>query len=106
MTKLSLQEEACFQAHPLPLGDMKLTGELCNLQVLEEAMMHDCVVSLLKARNEESLDRLCKLLPGFGKHLDPEETKVREREAGDGEDSCIHKNSIFISSPASDGSIF
>uniref|UniRef100_H3CS49 MIF4G domain-containing protein n=1 Tax=Tetraodon nigroviridis TaxID=99883 RepID=H3CS49_TETNG len=57
------------------LGNLKLISELCSLQVLEEAMMHDCVVSLLKAQDEESLECLCKLLPRFGKDLDAEEAK-------------------------------
>lgn len=61
---------------------MKLIGERCNLQVLEEALMHDCVVSLLKAQDEESLGCLCKFLPSFGKDLDTGEAKVTQREGG------------------------
>lgn len=38
--------------------------------------MHDRVVSLLKAQDEESLDSLSKLLPKDGKDLDTEEAKV------------------------------
>lgn len=83
LTKLSLQEEARLQACRPSLGNLKLISELCSLQVLEEAMMHDCVVSLLKARDEESLECLCKLLPRFGKDLDAEEAKVTEREGGE-----------------------
>ncbi|CAF98129.1 unnamed protein product, partial [Tetraodon nigroviridis] len=71
----SQNEEARLQARRPSLGNLKLISELCSLQVLEEAMMHDCVVSLLKAQDEESLECLCKLLPRFGKDLDAEEAK-------------------------------
>lgn len=44
--------------------------------------MHQCVVRLLKAQDEESLDCVCKLLPRSGKDLDPEEAKVTGTEGG------------------------
>lgn len=46
--------------------------------------MHDCVVSLLKAQDEQSLACLCTFLPRFGKDLDTEEAKVTERDDGGG----------------------
>lgn len=47
--------------------------------------MHQCVVSLLQAQDEESLECLCKLLPRFGQDLDTEEAKVTQREREGGE---------------------
>ena len=38
--------------------------------------MHDCVFKLLRAGDEESLERLCKLLFTIGKVLDTDRAKV------------------------------
>lgn len=49
--------------------------------MLTEAIMHDCVVKLLKNHDEESLECLCRLLTTIGKDLDFEKAKVgRDRE--------------------------
>lgn len=45
--------------------------------MLTEAIMHDCVVKLLKHHDEESLECLCRLLTTIGKDLDFEKAKVR-----------------------------
>lgn len=45
--------------------------------MLTEAIMHDCVVKLLKNHDEESLECLCRLLTTIGKDLDFEKAKVR-----------------------------
>lgn len=47
--------------------------------MLTEAIMHDCVVKLLKNHDEESLECLCRLLTTIGKDLDFEKAKVRQR---------------------------
>lgn len=44
--------------------------------MLTEAIMHDCVVKLLKNHDEESLECLCRLLSTIGKDLDFEKAKV------------------------------
>lgn len=44
--------------------------------MLTEAIMHDCVVKLLKNHDEESLECLCRLLTTIGKDLDFEKAKV------------------------------
>lgn len=46
--------------------------------MLTEAIMHDCVVKLLKNHDEESLECLCRLLTTIGKDLDFEKAKVRQ----------------------------
>lgn len=48
--------------------------------MLTEAIMHDCVVKLLKNHDEESLECLCRLLTTIGKDLDFEKAKVRRRK--------------------------
>ncbi|KAK7945629.1 hypothetical protein WMY93_001357 [Mugilogobius chulae] len=45
--------------------------------MLTEAIMHDCVVKLLKNHDEESLECLCRLLSTIGKDLDFEKAKPR-----------------------------
>ncbi|KAJ8257799.1 hypothetical protein GJAV_G00189870 [Gymnothorax javanicus] len=45
--------------------------------MLTEAIMHDCVVKLLKNHDEESLECLCRLLTTIGKDLDFEKAKPR-----------------------------
>ena len=46
-------------------------------QMLTEAIMHECVVKLLKSNDEESFECLCKLLFTIGKDLDHEKAKVQ-----------------------------
>ena len=58
------------------LGNIKFIGELFKLKMLTEAIMHDCVVKLLKNHDEESLECLCRLLATIGKDLDFEKAKV------------------------------
>lgn len=48
--------------------------------MLTEAIMHDCVVKLLKNHDEESLECLCRLLTTIGKDLDFEKAKVSQRD--------------------------
>jgi translation initiation factor 4G len=49
--------------------------------MLTEAIMHDCIVKLLKNHDEESLECLCRLLSTIGKDLDFEKAKVcKERD--------------------------
>lgn len=70
-------EEARDQARRRSLGNIKFIGELFKLKMLTEAIMHDCVVKLLKNHDEESLECLCRLLSTIGKDLDFEKAKVR-----------------------------
>ncbi|XP_037644299.1 eukaryotic translation initiation factor 4 gamma 1-like, partial [Sebastes umbrosus] len=65
------------QARRRSLGNIKLLGELFKLKMLTEAIMHDCVVKLLKNHDEESLESLCMLLSTIGKDLDFEKAKPR-----------------------------
>lgn len=46
--------------------------------MLTEAIMHDCVVKLLKNHDAESLECLCRLLTTIGKDLDFEKAKVSQ----------------------------
>ncbi|XP_070829542.1 eukaryotic translation initiation factor 4 gamma 1a isoform X2 [Chaetodon trifascialis] len=70
-------EDARDQARRRSLGNIKFIGELFKLKMLTEAIMHDCVVKLLKNHDEESLECLCRLLSTIGKDLDFEKAKPR-----------------------------
>lgn len=56
----------------------RFIGELFKLKMLTESIMHNCVLKLLKAKDEESLECLCRLLSTIGKELDVEKAKVSE----------------------------
>lgn len=70
-------EEARDIARQRSLGNIKFIGELFKLKMLTEAIMHDCVVKLLKNHDEASLECLCHLLTTIGKDLDFEKAKPR-----------------------------
>uniref|UniRef100_A0A8C3NJZ5 Uncharacterized protein n=1 Tax=Geospiza parvula TaxID=87175 RepID=A0A8C3NJZ5_GEOPR len=70
-------EEAKDKARRRSIGNIKFIGELFKLKMLTEAIMHDCVVKLLKNHAEESLECLCRLLTTIGKDLDFEKAKPR-----------------------------
>ncbi|XP_023190943.1 eukaryotic translation initiation factor 4 gamma 1-like isoform X1 [Xiphophorus maculatus] len=70
-------EESRDKARRRSLGNIKFIGELFKLKMLTEAIMHDCVVKLLKNHDEESLECLCRLLSTIGKDLDFEKAKPR-----------------------------
>lgn len=73
-------EEAKDKARRRSIGNIKFIGELFKLRMLTEAIMHDCVVKLLKNHDEESLECLCRLLTTIGKDLDFEKAKVSKSE--------------------------
>ncbi|KAM9444218.1 eukaryotic translation initiation factor 4 gamma 3 [Clarias gariepinus] len=70
-------EEAKDKARRRSTGNIKFIGELFKLRMLTEAIMHDCVVKLLKNHDDESLECLCRLLTTIGKDLDFEKAKPR-----------------------------
>lgn len=45
--------------------------------MLTENIMHDCVFKLLKAKDEESLECVCRLLSITGKEIDTDKARVR-----------------------------
>lgn len=75
-------EEAKDKARRRSIGNIKFIGELFKLRMLTEAIMHDCVVKLLKNHDEESLECLCRLLTTIGKDLDFEKAKVNKTNQG------------------------
>ncbi|KAM3866246.1 eukaryotic translation initiation factor 4 gamma 1-like [Diretmus argenteus] len=70
-------EEAKNQARRRSLGNIRLVGELFKLKMLTGSTMQDCIVSLLRSHDEESLEYLCRLLSTIGKDLDFETAKCR-----------------------------
>ncbi|KAJ7324708.1 hypothetical protein JRQ81_017728 [Phrynocephalus forsythii] len=71
-------DDARDKARRRSLGNIKFIGELFKLKMLTEAIMHDCVVKLLKNHDEESLECLCRLLTTIGKDLDFEKAKMEK----------------------------
>ena len=45
--------------------------------MLTENIMHDCIIRLLKAKDDDSLVSLCNLVTTVGKNLDTEKAKSR-----------------------------
>ncbi|XP_026070348.1 E3 ubiquitin/ISG15 ligase TRIM25-like isoform X2 [Carassius auratus] len=70
-------EDAKEKVHQRSLGNIKFIGELFKLKMLTEPIIHDCIVKLLKKRDEESLECLCCLLSNTWKHLYFEKSKPR-----------------------------
>ncbi|XP_053317379.1 eukaryotic translation initiation factor 4 gamma 1 isoform X2 [Spea bombifrons] len=83
--------EARDSARRRSLGNIKFIGELFKLKMLTEAIMHDCVVKLLKNHDEESLECLCRLLSTIGKDLDFERAKPRMDQYFNQMDKIIHE---------------
>ena len=59
------------------LGNIHFIGELFKLQMLSEAIMHECITRLLKSTSdEERLECFATLITTTGKDLDNEAAKV------------------------------
>ncbi|XP_049769636.1 eukaryotic translation initiation factor 4 gamma 1-like isoform X3 [Schistocerca cancellata] len=52
------------------VGNIRFVGELFKLGMLTSNIMHRCIQHLLKQRDEESLECLCKLLTTIGKDVE------------------------------------
>ncbi|KAK9515856.1 hypothetical protein VZT92_026458 [Zoarces viviparus] len=79
------------QARRRSLGNIKFIGEVFKLKMLSEAIMHDCVVKLLKKHDEDSVECLCRLLSTVGKDLDFEKAKPRMDQYFNQMDKIIKK---------------
>ncbi|XP_065190989.1 eukaryotic translation initiation factor 4 gamma 3-like isoform X2 [Sycon ciliatum] len=77
--KLEL-EDALASAKRRSLGNIRFIGELFKLKILTEPIMHECIVKLLRASDDESLEALCNLLSTVGKDLDHEKATKRISE--------------------------
>ncbi|XP_065060784.1 uncharacterized protein LOC135688032 isoform X1 [Rhopilema esculentum] len=76
------------------LGNIRFIGELFNLKMLTEAIMHTCITKLLNDRNEESLECLCKLVTTIGKDIDHEKAKPRTNQYFDQVDKIINQKKV------------
>ncbi|XP_045163528.1 eukaryotic translation initiation factor 4 gamma 1-like isoform X2 [Mercenaria mercenaria] len=59
------------------LAYMRFIGDLFKLKMLTENSMHDCVFKLLRTKDPENLECLCRLLTSIGKELDVDKAKPR-----------------------------
>ena len=70
--------EACeVKNRKRSLGNICFVGELFNVKMLSETIMHECVARLLRSSSdEESLECFAGLITVIGKYLDKPESKV------------------------------
>ena len=90
--KMQLEyEERERQARRRSVGNIRFIGELYNLKMLTDRIMHEIIRRLLTQTDEESLECLCWLLNTIGKQLDQcTESKI---VAGD---VSFHSNSFIF----------
>ncbi|KAM9801706.1 eukaryotic translation initiation factor 4 gamma 1-like [Neosynchiropus ocellatus] len=69
-------EEAKDKARSRSLGNVRFIGELFNLRMLNDVIMHDCIIKLLRTPDDEFLECLCKLLSTIGKNLDADKDQT------------------------------
>ncbi|XP_064172320.1 eukaryotic translation initiation factor 4 gamma 1-like [Anguilla rostrata] len=62
-------------SHRRSLGNVKFLGELFNLEMAEEFLMHRCITTLLDNQGEKALECLCCLLSTIGRNLDCDKNK-------------------------------
>lgn len=75
--RLTELEEEFSAAKRRSVGNIRFIGELFKLKMLTENIMHECLFKLLRSKDEESLECLCRLLKTVGKELDLEVAKPR-----------------------------
>ena len=84
-------EEKERRARRRSLGNIRFIGELYNLKMLTDRIMHEIIRRLVTQTDEESLECLCWLLNTIGKQLDQcTESKI---QAGD---VSFHSNSFIF----------
>lgn len=66
----------CVVIHCILSLFYRFIGELFKLKMLTENIMHDCVFKLLRTKDPENLECLCRLLTTIGKELDTDKAKV------------------------------
>ena len=84
-------EEKERRARRRSLGNIRFIGELYNLKMLTDRIMHEIIRRLVTQTDEESLECLCWLLNTIGKQLDQcTESKIRDG------DVSFHSNSFIF----------
>jgi translation initiation factor 4G len=71
--------EAATKSKRRSLGNIRFIGELYKLRMLTEAIMHECLMKLLRSNDEDSLECLCQLLTTIGQELDNKQSKLQPR---------------------------
>ena len=59
------------------VGNVKLISELFKIKMVTEAIIHDCIVELLKCKENIALSCVVTILSTVGKDLDYDKSKVR-----------------------------
>lgn len=73
------QDAAATKSKRRSLGNIRFIGELYKLRMLTEAIMHECLMKLLRTNDEDSLECLCQLLTTIGQELDNKQSKLQPR---------------------------
>merc|ERR1711956_109174 len=73
------------------LGNIRFIGELYNLKMLTDRIMHEIIRRLLTQTDEESLECLCWLLNTIGKQLD----QCTEAKIGAGDKTLMSFDTYF-----------
>jgi hypothetical protein len=73
----------------------RFIGELFKLKMLTENIMHDCVFKLLRTKDPENLECLCRLLTTIGKELDVDKAKVCNNVSSSHSITCMNKPKLF-----------
>nr|XP_034299262.1 eukaryotic translation initiation factor 4 gamma 3 isoform X2 [Crassostrea gigas] len=76
------------------LGNIRFIGELFNLKMLTESIMHDCLFKLLGAKDEVSLECVCWLLSTIGNDLDTDEARPRVDQYFNQMDKIVQEKTI------------
>ena len=84
-------EEKERRARRRSLGNIRFIGELYNLKMLTDRIMHEIIRRLVTQTDEESLECLCCLLNTTGKQLD----QYTESQIVAG-DVSFHSNSFIF----------
>ena len=85
-------EEKERRARRRSLGNIRFIGELYNLKMLTDRIMHEIIRRLVTQTDEESLECLCWLLNTIGKQLD----QCTESKIADGDVSFHPKRVLFF----------
>ena len=89
-------EEKERRARRRSLGNIRFIGELYNLKMLTDRIMHEIINKLIQQIDEESLECLCWLLTTIGKALE-NATNAKLNAPPSDQDSFKHVSQLFCS---------
>ena len=91
-----IDQEEALTLKKRRLGNIIFVGELYKVEMLTAIIMHSCLEKLLKMRDEESLECLCKLLMTVGKKLNVETKRRLSKDRGWGSSKGVKDLSVYL----------